>query len=339
MGDSVKTIADIAKIAGVSKSTVSRALNDSPLLNPETKTRIREIAREHQFAVHQGARCLSLSRTETIAMIIPVVSQYVGHFITDPFFVELLRGVMVATAEYGYDLLIGQPPKHDVCDIQRYIDSKRADGMIVIGCQGYIDAVSHFVGRQAPIIFWGATENSQFCMVNSDNVKGGRLAVQHLLVCGRRRIAFVGGFSGEPEVKFRYRGYCEILEETGPGVNPEFVVYGDYTSRAGYELMQDLLRKDPAIDGVFACSDLMALGVMEALRENGRRVPEDVSVVGFDDVPLAEYCSPPLTTIRQPIAKAGEVMVNNLMDYLNDKIITRTILPVELIVRKSSLPA
>ena len=337
MADAIKTIADIARIAGVSKSTVSRALNNSPLIGQETSDRIRAIAKTHHFAAHQGARCLSLQRSHTIALIIPLAEQY-DHFITDPFFVELLRGITVAIAEQGYDLLIGQPCKHAPEDVQRYLNSKRADGLILIGCQGYIQSITDLFGQQAPVIVWGADEHVRYCSVDCDNVTGGRLAVQHLLHIGRQRVAFLGGTRNEPEVALRYQGYADRLQEASRSIDAALVTYGDYTSRSGYEHMQKLLAQSPKLDGVFVCSDLMAIGAMEALRECGRRVPEDVSVVGFDDVPLAAHCSPPLTTIRQNLPKAGEALVRNLTQYLQDRIITRTILPVELVVRKSSDP-
>lgn len=342
MSDSIKTIADIAKFAGVSKSTVSRALNDSPLLSQETKDRIREIAREHHFAFHQGARSLSLKRSNTIGLILPIYPDddfgTGSYFITDPFFVELLRGIMIKVAGYGYDLLIGQPVKHSPNDVQRYLESKRADGLILLGCQGYLQSISELFGPEAPIIVWGASEDLTCCTVNSDNVTGGRLAVQHLFSIGRKRIAFLGGYEGEPEVSLRYQGYVQGLQKSNLPVDPALVKYGDYTSQSGYDSMKAILTSTKDVDGVFACSDLMAIGAMEAIRESGRQVAVDVSVVGFDDVPLAAYCSPPVTTIRQPLSKAGETLVHNLVQYLKDKTITRTILPVELVVRKSSDP-
>jgi DNA-binding LacI/PurR family transcriptional regulator len=314
-------------------------LNNSPLISQETSDRVRAIAKAHHFSAHQGARNLSLQRSQTLALIIPLAPNGPDHFITDPFFVEMMKGMTVAVAAQGYDLLIGQPSKKTPEDIQRYLSSKRADGLILIGCQGYVQSITELFGEQAPIIVWGETDNQRYCTVDCDNLTGGRLATQHLLRIGRKRIAFLGGTRSEPEVQLRYQGYAETLQEAGYAIGSVLVVYGDYTCCSGYENMQKLLTQAPELDGVFVCSDLMAIGAMEALREYGRRVPEDVSVVGFDDIPLAEYCSPPLTTIRQNISKAGEVLVRNLIQYLQDGIFTRTILPVELVVRKSSDPS
>jgi DNA-binding LacI/PurR family transcriptional regulator len=313
-------------------------LNDSPLISKETKDRIQAIAQEHHFACCQVARSLSLKRSNTIALIIPIYPGKPPSFINDPFFVELLQGVVFAIAEHGYDLLIGQPRKDAPDEVQSYLGSKRADGLILLGCRAYLKAISDIFGPEAPIIVWGAAEDLVCCSVNSDNVTGGRLAVRHLLQLGRKRIAFLGGYQGEPEVALRYQGYAKMLQEAGRQVDSSLVSYGDYSSQSGYQNMQKLLAQAPDVDGVFACSDLMAIGAMEAVRESGRHVPGDISVVGFDDIQLATYCSPPLTTIRQALGKAGKALVNNLMQYLKDTIITRTILPVELVVRKSSDP-
>ncbi len=338
MTDSIKTIADIAKVAGVSKSTVSRALNDNPLISRKTRERIQAIAREHHFATNQGARCLSLQRSDTIGLILPLYGDSIKKHshISDPFFVEVLRGITFTLGEYRHDLLIGQPAKNAPGEVRRYLESKRADGLILLGCQGYLEEISKIFGSEAPIIVWGASEKLVYCSVNSDNLAGGRLATRHLLNMGRKRIAFLGGYHGEAEVKFRRQGYEEILQQAGIGSDPMLVSYGDYTSEAGYAQMRTLLEQTSDIDGVFACSDLMAIGAMEAIREHGRSVPDDVAVVGFDDIQLAAYCSPPLTTVRQNLFKAGEILVRNLMQHLQDGIITRSILPVDLIVRKST---
>jgi DNA-binding LacI/PurR family transcriptional regulator len=335
----VKTIADIAKLAGVSKSTVSRALNDNPLISYKTRNKIQEIARKSKFEVHQGARCLSLNRSQTIALIIPK-SRNNEYLATDPFFLALLQGIMLGIAEYHYDLIIGQPHKYEIYELQRYFNSKRADGFILMGgCCDFFNSTDKPTDPAIPVITWGSVKQESICSVDCDNTNGARLAVRHLVQIGRKRIAFLGSVCTYMDVVLRQRGYLEILQEAGIAFDPKLVSYGDYSSKAGYGMMKSLLEQTPEIDGAFACSDLIAIGAMEALREKGRRVPYDTAVVGFDDIPLAEHCSPPLTTIRQNILKAGEVTVRHLMQFLEDGIITRTILPVELVIRKSTLDA
>jgi DNA-binding LacI/PurR family transcriptional regulator len=336
--NSVKTIADIAKLAGVSTSTVSRALNDSPLISKETKERIRAIAEEHNYEVHRGARNLRLKQSRTITLLAPTAPQ-VEHFVTKALFVDLLRGIIIATSEYDYALLIGQPRKHVPGDIQRFIGLKQTDGLIAPAYQPYIDQIAEVVGQQIPVILWGSAENHRYCSVDCDNVRGGRIATEHLLEVGRQRIAFLGGYQHATlEVSLRYQGYVEALQEAGHAADRSLCVYGDYTRRSGYEGMQKLLVQAPDLDAVFVCSDLMAIGAMEALRESGRHVPQDISIVGFDDIAPASCCSPPLTTIRQNAYKIGEMLIHNLVQYLKDTITTTAIVPVELIVRKSSDP-
>jgi DNA-binding LacI/PurR family transcriptional regulator len=162
--------------------------------------------------------------------------------------------------------------------------------------------------------------------------------VKHLFRLGRKRIAFLGGVPGEPEVISRYQAYEQVLQEHGSAIDPALVTYGDYTHESGYNAMHRLLQQAPDLDAVFANSDVMAVGAMEALHEAGRNVPKDVSVVGYDDT-IGAHCNPPLTTVRQDIAKLGRVLVRNFMQHLEDGVISSTVLPVELVVRKSSDPA
>jgi DNA-binding LacI/PurR family transcriptional regulator len=338
MSKSVKTIADIARLAGVSKSTVSRALNNSPLISEETRKRIQDIAREHNFTIHQGARCLSLKRTQIIAFVIPIEPDD-DYMMTDPFINKLVGTFAYALNEYNYDLLIAQPLPGDHSWIQQYFDAKRVDGFILCGTPAFEEDIAKLVSRRVPFIVHGrASPNQTYCGVSADDLAGGRLATQHLIQLGRKRIAFLGGVPGEPEVVLRYQAYEKVLREHGYAIDPALVTYGDYTHESGYEAMQRLLQQVPALDAVFANSDVMAVGAMEALGETGRNVPKDVSVVGYDDT-IGAHCNPPLTTIRQDIAKLGRVLVHNLMQHLEDGIITTTVLPVELVVRKSSDPS
>ena len=337
MSQKVKTIADIARLAGVAKSTVSRALNDSPLISQETKDRIRKIAREHQFAIHQGARNLSLQRTRIMAFVIPLEPDD-DYMVTDPFIHKLIGTFAYALNEYNYDLLIVQVQPGEQDWIQKYLDAKRVDGCFVCHNQQLEQAIAMLARRKTPFVVHGAVAPDQsYCSVSGDDATGGRLATEHLLQVGRRRIAFLGGVYGEPEVILRYRAYQQTLAEAGIGIDPALVAYGDYSRISGYQAMQQLLEQVPDLDAVFVNNDVMASGAIEALLENGRRAPEDVSIVGYDDT-IGANCCPPLTTVRQDIVKLGKIVVQSLMQYLEDGIITTKILPVELVVRKSSVP-
>jgi len=332
----VKTIADIAQLAGVSKSTVSRALNDSPLISEETRTRIQAIARENHFQIHQAARRLSLKRSHTIAFITKVDLKH-REFMMDPFHLEIQGAISAALATYNYDLLMAHIEPDDLDWPQRYLDTGRADGFILLNCSQKAQYVQTLLDLHAPFIVWGVPlSHHGFCSVNGDDFTGGRLAVQHLIQAGYQKIAFFGGPPNDLEIRARYEGYEAALQDAGRTLDPTLVTYGDFTSKSGAEGIQRLLNQVPDLDAVFVVSDMMAIAVMRTLREQGYRIPEDVAVVGYDDISLAMHCDPPLTTIRQNIREAGKMLVHNLIQYLDTGVVTNVTLPVELIVRKSS---
>jgi DNA-binding LacI/PurR family transcriptional regulator len=334
---SVRTIADIARLAGVSKSTVSRALSDSPLISQQTKDRIQAIAREYKFQVHQPARRLSLKQSQTIAFVTKVDLKHLD-FLMDPFHLEIQGAIVAALATYNHDLLVAHVEPDDFNWPHRYLDAGRVDGFILLNCSQKAKYIRILVDIQSPFIVWGVPlPQHSYCSVSGDDLTGGRLAVQHLIQSGRQRIAFLGGSSPDLEVQLRYRGYEMALQEAGRTVDPALVAYGDYTSKSGSEVIQRLRDQAPDLDAVFVNSDVMAIAAMRTLREQGCRIPEDVAVVGYDDISLAMHCDPPLTTIRQNIQEAGRLLVQNLMQYLETGIVTNVTMPVELVVRKSSV--
>lgn len=329
------TMADIARLAGVSTSTVSRALADSPLISPDTKAHIQAIARTHNYQTHQGARNLRLKRTQTIAAMIPVNPE-TGRLISDPFYLEILGAIANTLADDAYDLLISRVQTEGLGWGDHFLRAGRADGLIVIGRKVQDRGIARLAEEQAPFVVWGPPLPDQtYCSVGSDGVQGAREAVQHLLRLGRRRIAFLGGNRDETEVQLRYQGYQEALKEAGQSLDPTLVAYALFTSRSGYEAMHLLLGRAPDLDAVFVNSDLMAIGAMEALRETDRRVPDDVSVVGYDDITMAAHCSPPLTTVRQHISRGGELLAQKLLQRIADEPADSVTLPVELVVRAS----
>jgi DNA-binding LacI/PurR family transcriptional regulator len=332
----VHTIADIARLAGVSKSTVSRALNHSPLISAQTRDKIQTIARDHNFQIHRGAQNLSLKRSHTIGFVFPLDLD-TGYFVTDPFHLEIIGAIAGALGAYNYDLLLAQVDVDDPTWPHRYLDSGRVDGLVLVTCSSHVHQIESLLALQAPFIVWGIRQPQySYCSVHGDDVTGGRLAVEHLLQTGRRRIAFLGGPIGLPEVDLRFKGYELALQAAGYAVTPALISYGNYTSRSGAEAMQRLLAQSPRLDAVFVNSDLMAIAAIGMLRERGYKVPDDVAVVGYDDISLAAHCHPSLTTIRQNIMQAGKVLVHNLMQHLDTGIITNVTMPVELVVRKST---
>ncbi len=333
--ETVRTIADIARIAGVSKSTVSRALNDSPLVAEETRERIRSIARQHRFQVNAPARRLSLRESRTIAF---VTHAYHKDFSwADLLGLEILGGITRGLHENGYDTLILHVDPHDASWARQYLDTGRVDGFILHTSTRKQLHVKELLELNAPFIVWGFPMAGQsFCSIIGDDVSGGRQATEHLIKRGCQQIAFLGGPPGEYEVKHRYEGYASALEADGRTVEANLVGYGDYSDTSGAQVMRQLLDRAADLDGVFVNSDLMAIAAMDVIRASGRRVPEDVAVVGYDDLSIAAHSNPPLTTIRQNIPDVGRLLAKNLVEYLQTRMVTNVTVPVRLVVRSSA---
>ncbi len=331
----VHTIADIARLAGVSKSTVSRALNDSPLIGTETKERIREIAREHRFQMNEPARRLSLKQSHVIALV--TYGHKAASSAPDAFTLEVMSGITTALHASGYDLLVVQVAPDDTDWVRQYLGSGRVDGFILMAAHCTQRHIGTLVDAKAPfIMFGGPVGTHAFGSVSGDNFAGGQVATEHLLRSGRSRIAFLGGYARAAEVQERYRGYEAALREAGKAVDPALVAYGDFSEASGAAVMRSLLGQAPDLDAVFVNSDLMAFAAMDEIRAHGRRVPGDVAVVGYDDVSLARHSDPPLTTIRQNGPLAGRLLAENLIQHLQTGVVTNVSIPAELVIRKSA---
>ncbi len=331
----VHSIADIARLAHVSKSTVSRALNDSPLISQKTKALIHAIALQHNFRINAPARQLSLRQSRSIAFVIQAYHQ--DFSIADLFILEIMGGIARGLYASGYDMLVIQAEPHETGWTHEYLDSGRVAGFILLNSTWKQQHIQALVEMGAPFIAWGSTPpGSPFCSVSGDNFNGGELAAGYLLDSGRRRIAFIGGPEVELEVQLRMAGYAEALHRAGIGIEPALIAHGDYTLASGSASMQYLLDEAPDLDAVFVTSDLMAVAAMDAIRARNRRVPEDVAVVGYDDLSIAQYTHPPLTTIRQDIPLAGKLLAQNLIQFLKTGVVTNVSIPVELVIRQSA---
>ena len=330
----VQTIADIARLANVSKSTVSRTLNDSPLIGEETKERIRAIVQQNHFLINAQARQLSLKQSRTIAF---VAHPFNNDFsIADLFVLEVMGGISNGLSANGYDMLVVQVDPQETDWAHEYLDSGRVDGFILLTSTFRQRHIQVLVEMEAPFIVWGVPQPGHaISSVAGDNHQGGKLAAEHLLRSGRQRIAFLGGPAAEPEIQLRFDGFADALQAAGKAVDPARVTYQAYSSTAGTAGMQRLLEQTPDLDAVFVVSDMMALSAIHMLRQQGRRVPDDVAVVGYDDLSIAELSQPPLTTIRQNIPLAGKLLAQNLIQYLRTGQVTNESIPVELIIRQS----
>lgn len=326
---------DIARMAGVSTSTVSRALNGSSLTNDETKQRIIELARSLNYTINQSAKNLRMGDNRTIGVVIPYDRQIRQH-ISDPFFLGMLGSLADALTDSNYDLLLSRVEADHLDDMAALYDSGRARAIMVIGQWGHHDQLNELAKRNVPMVVWGAQMPRQlYCSVGSDNFSGGKLATEHLLKIGRRRIAFMGNVE-LPEAEQRYNGYLQAHLEAGVSVDPKLYLPSPFTPEEAQGVMRQFLTSGIPMDALVAASDLIAINAMGVLMGAGISIPQDVSVVGYDDVDMASHSFPPLTTIRQPLDLAGKAMMDCLQDILDGKPVESKVLPTSLVLREST---
>ena len=329
---------DIAYRAGVSQATVSRALSDSPLVNEETRRRVKDIARELNYKVDKNARNLRSQKTKTIALLLNE-DHGTGDSLINPFFLSMVASIIRASANRNYDLLVSFQQFSDDWHAD-YEDANRADGIIFLGYGDYttyVKKLTHLDEQDAHYITWGPVLPGQpGVSIGCDNFNGARKAVEHLLALGHKRIAFVGGISdGSPEFKRRYEGYSEALRAAGIEVDPALQMDAETSEDAGYQAALVLRERGAAFDAVLGASDLIAIGVMKALEEAGVHIPNDVAVMGFDDIPISAYTYPPLSTVQQNTRQAGELLVENLLKLMEGEKVESFLIPADLVIRGS----
>lgn len=328
------TIRQIARLAGVSRSTVSRVINDHPNVSPETRVQVLQIVAETGFHPDPIARSLSSRRAGIIGLVIPLAIQ---SLFEDPFFARLMQGISKGCNRHDYtlSLFLLHTPEEEARLYPRISRSQLLDGVIVTATRGGDRLIPHLIANQIPFVVHGRHEDPRVSFVDVDNVIGAHAAVTHLVRLGHRRIALITGPSGSLAAEDRKLGYLNALLERRVLVDESLIIHGDFTETSSYQAMQRLLPHEP--DAVFVASDSMALGALRALREAGKRVPEEVAVVGFDDMPQAATADPPLTTIRQPIQQTGVLAVEILIDILENSAepARRIVLPTELVIRAS----
>lgn len=305
----LKSIADLARLAGVSVSTVSRALTGKGALNKGTRARIQALADHHGFRMNVAAQNLRLGRTGAIAVLMPL-GHARGQQLSDPFFLTMLGYLADALTDRGYDLLLSRvlPGRDDWLDT--FIRTGRTDGVIVIGQSDQGAALARAAASYRPLVVWGEQVRGDGPVtVGTDNEAGGRLAAQHLVDRGRRTLAFFGDV-GVPEFAARHVGFLA-------GLPPELrdavsLVPSPVTPEASEATARDWFAAGNRPDGIFAASDVVAMSLIAAAQQQGLQVPQDISIVGFDDIPLARLTRPALSTIRQDI----EMGAHHLVDLL-----------------------
>jgi DNA-binding LacI/PurR family transcriptional regulator len=328
---------DIAYRAGVSQSTVSRALRNSPLVNEETRKRIQAIAKELHYTVDKNASNLRSQHSDTLAVLL-FEDPSADDSQINPFFLSMIGSITRACSRFGYDLLISfQQASNDWH--ADYEDSRKADGIILLGYGDYLDYSSRLeklVEQGTHFVRWGSLPGQPGVSIGCDNLLAGREMTEHLLLQGHRRIAFLGHASDRyPEFFDRYRGYAAAMEQAGLSVEPAWQIDAVSDELEGYKAMMALFARGMDCDAVFAASDLIAIGAMRAIQEKGLAIPEQIAVAGFDNIPMAGFVSPPLTTVLQDTKQAGELLVKTLLHLINNEPVQSQMLPAKLIIRRS----
>jgi DNA-binding LacI/PurR family transcriptional regulator len=328
------SIKDIARAAKVSHATVSRALHNSPLVSPQTAERIRQIAREKGYRPSAVARSLVTKRTRTIGVVVTSIA--------DPFIAEVVSGVEEVANDHGYSVFLANSnaePDREVKVVHSFHE-RRVDGILVTASRVGALYMPLLNEMRVPTVLINNQHPGEFVhSVMIDNLSASRQATQHLVSLGHKRIAYIGdqfGFQSDTE---RFAGYRRALELADIDFLPELTAHGDGKADGGARAMESLLTLDALPTAVFCYNDMSALGALRAIHACGLRVPDDISVVGFDDLFIASYTSPPLTTISQPMRQMGRTAMEILLKlFSGSNSITNIKVQGQLIVRESTAP-
>lgn len=329
------TIKDVARRAGVSVATVSRVLNKSGPVSPEAAQRILEAADVLHYVPHGGARSLITSKTSTIGVLLPDL--YGG------FFSELIRGIDQTAQPHGYHLLIsGSHNRKSEMEAAMRAMRGRTDGLIAMSPHFDAATLLQNLPPTLPVILLSCqARDDDHRVIAIDNAGGAQAMVQHLITLGHRRIAMVKGEEGHFDTAERLQGYRRALVEAGITPDPQYEVQGDFSEASGHRAVRGLLALRERPTAIFCANDSMAIGGLSAAADAGLRVPADITVVGFDDIPLATYLSPPLTSVHVPIFEMGERAASRLIAALKGEGTSECRherLPTRLVVRSSCAP-
>jgi len=331
------TLEMVARAAGVSRGTASRALNGGRNVSPRAMDAVLAAASTLGYRPNLAARSLVLGRSESVGL---VISETHELLFSDPFFAAIVRGVHAELAETGTQLVLAltqHSDEHGKDKMVRFASGRHLDGVLLISHHDDDELPTALESAGIPVVLAGRGDATR-CWVDADNRGGARLGTGYLLSRRRTCLATIAGPVDMPVGRDRLLGWRDALRDAGLPEPPGTVEHGDFTEVSGYRAMGRLLQRLPGVTGVFAASDPMALGALRALRHAGRRVPQDVAVVGFDDAPAAQLADPPLTTVRQPVEEMSRLMVQMLMQRIAGETLdqSRVIVPTELVRRASA---
>jgi LacI family transcriptional regulator len=326
------TLKMVAERAGVSVNTASRAINNKPDISKETKKRILQIAKELGYIRNAAAVALRTKKTGTIGAVIADNR--------NPFYAEVLNGIEEAAREKNYHIILANTQRNyqKEEEVINLLLAKRVDGLLITPVQDRDDDIKNLIDANIPFVVVGRDfENIEVDAVYNDEVKGGFLATEYLIKKGHKKIASINGFLHKSPAKGRLEGYKKALKKYGIPFDDALVTVGDIDVKDGYERTKQLLEKGLNFTAIFAYNDMMAFGAMQAIKEKGLRIPEDIGLVGYDDIPFASLISPPLTTIRLKKQDLGVESVKLLLSRINGnrKKTKKVMLGVELQIRES----
>jgi len=335
--DGKARLEDVARLARVSRSTASRAITGAPGVSEEARAAVERAARRLNYSPNRAARSLVTRRTDLIGLVIP---EPTSRLFGDPHFPRLIRGVNEELAGRDRQLVLFTPQsKLDEQRLEGHLASGQiVDGLLFVTLHGADPLPARLAGQGVPVVVSGRPLGSvEITYVDVDNLRGGAIAVRHLLAGGRRAITTIAGPQDMVAGQDRLAGYRQAMTDAGL-LDRALEEAGDFTQESGHAAMHVLLERRPDLDAVFAASDLMALGAMRALREAGRRVPDDVAVVGFDDSPAAASTEPPLSSVRWPLHEMAREMTRLLLLAIDDRsLLPRgVLLATHLVARASS---
>ncbi|WP_328370611.1 LacI family transcriptional regulator [Streptomyces sp. NBC_00457] len=338
MGDrQLPTIKTVAARAGVGRTTVSRVINGSELVSEKARAAVLAAIAELNYVPNSVARGLVTSRTNSVALVIPESESRLG---AEPYFSAVIRGVSTALAETRTQLqlvLVRDQAERD--QLTQSVAERRVDGVLLVSVHEHDPLPGLLEDMGLPTVLAGRrSPDESLSHVHSDNTGGAAAAVNHLLTRGRRTVATISGPLDMDVARSRLQGWREALEKAGHEVTDRLVASADFTEEGGEAAMRSLLEHVPELDAVFVASDVMAAGALAELRRQGRSVPDDVAVVGFDDSIIARHTNPPLSTVRQPVEEIGSMIARILLEEIGDpdEPRRRVTLPTELVVRESS---
>ncbi len=329
------TISQVAQEAGVSIQTVSRVLNNRPDVSSETRKRVQQIIDNLSYQPYAIARGLATKHTFTLGLI--------AADFTDYWFAQVVTGAEEEAHKHGYFFMLGSTEcnPQDEPKFLRLLTERHVEGILFVraNCPSNLDLLQNLQQSGTPVVSTGFyLPDSELPFIEVDNLDGGWKATQHLIDLGHTQIAMITGPSNLSSVMERTKGYHQALQSAGLSLHPELIIHGQsWLHRSGYDAMKELLNKKTSFTAVFAQNDRLAKGAISTLNEAGLKVPQDVSIIGYDDIPEAEFSNPPLTTIRQPMREVGKAAAKLLINLIEDPNATpqQTLFKTELVNRSS----